>query len=110
LLETVRLFGETSKANMRRISLSSDTAQRRISDMPEDVKDQIITEMKTSPMLFMDESTWVASYAQLLVFMTRIHSGDIKFLFCEELQNTTSRCSGISKNLLILHSCSGTTV
>jgi len=58
-LETVRLFGETSKANMRRISLSSDTAQRRISDMPEDVKDQIITEMKTSsiPMLFMDEST-----------------------------------------------------
>jgi len=95
LLKTVRLLGETSKDNMRQICLSSNTAQRCILDMPEDVKDQVITEMKTSPapMLFVDESTDVTSCAQLLVFMTRIHSGDIKFLFCEELQNT-SRCSG----------------
>jgi len=40
----------------------------------------------------MDESTDVTSCAQLLVFMRYIHSGDIKveFLFCEELQTTTS--------------------
>jgi len=92
LLETVKLLRKTSKANMRRISLCSDIDQRRTSDLPEDVKDQVITKMKTSPipMLFVDESTDVASCAQLLVFMTRIHSGDIKFLFCEELNTTTS--------------------
>jgi len=39
-LQTVKqLFGEASEANIRRISLSSDTNQRSISDMPEDVKD-----------------------------------------------------------------------
>jgi len=71
-------FENYSKANMRRISLCSDIDQRRTSDLPEDVKDQVITEMKTSiPMLFVDESTEVASCPQLLVFMTRIHSGDI---------------------------------
>jgi len=49
-------------------------------------------------MLFVDESTDVASCAQLLVFMTRNHSEDIKFLFCEELHTTTSaRCSGEGK-------------
>jgi len=64
---------------MRRISLSSDTNQRSISDIPEDVKDQVINEMKTSPtpMLSEGESTDVTSCAQLLVFMRYIHSGDI---------------------------------
>jgi len=72
---------------MRRISIFSDIDQRCTSDLPEDVKDRVITEMKTSPtpMLFVDESTYVTSCAQLLVFMTRIHSGDIKIVFCEEL-------------------------
>jgi len=37
---------------MRRISLSSDTFQSRISDMWEDVKDQVINEVKTSPVFF----------------------------------------------------------
>jgi len=33
-----------SKANMRRVSLSSDTIQRHISNTLEDVKDQVINE------------------------------------------------------------------
>jgi len=49
LLEAVKLLlGKTSKANTRRISLCSEIDQRRTSDLPEDVKDQVITEMKTS--------------------------------------------------------------
>jgi len=80
---------------MRRISLSSDTIQRRISDMPKDVKDQVINGIKASPtpMFFhVDESTDVTSCAQLLAFVRYIHSGDIEeeLLFCEELQTTTS--------------------
>ena len=46
--------------------------------MPEDVKDQVTNEMKTStPMLFVDQSIDVTSCAQLLVFVRYIHSGDI---------------------------------
>jgi len=47
--------------------------------MPEDVKDQVINEMKTSPtpMLSVGESTDVTSCAQPLIFMRYIHSGDI---------------------------------
>jgi len=93
LLETEKLLlGKTSKANMRRKSLFGDIDQRCTSDLPENVKDQVITKMKTSPtpMLFVDESTDVTSCAQLLVFMTRIQLGDIKFLFCEELQTTSA--------------------
>jgi len=50
--------------------------------------------MKASPTLYfrVDDSTDVTSCNQLLVFVRFIHSGDIKveFLFCEELQTTTS--------------------
>jgi len=43
LLITVKLLpGEASEAKTRRIYLSRDTVQRGISDMLEDVKDQII--------------------------------------------------------------------
>jgi len=67
---------------MRRISLSSNTNQRSISDMPEDVKDQVINEMKasTTPLFSFggDESTDVTPCTQLLVFVTYIQPGDIK--------------------------------
>ena len=53
LMKTVKLLlEEASDANMRRISLSSDTIQRRISDMPEDVKDQVINESISNSNIF----------------------------------------------------------
>ena len=49
LLKTVELLPvEASEANMRRISLSKETIQRRISDMPEDMNDQAINESISS--------------------------------------------------------------
>jgi len=71
LLKIVKLhLRECSKAKMRRISYSSNTIQRHISDMWEDVKDQVINEMEASPMFFLvDGSTDVTSCAQSLVFM-----------------------------------------
>jgi len=79
---------------MRRISLSSDTFQRRVSSMLEDVKDQV---MNASPVLSfqVDNSTDVSSCAQLLVFVRYIHSGDN----IEEFPSC--------KCFLILQSCSG---
>jgi len=83
------------------MSLSSDTTQRRISDMLEDVKDQVINE-SISLQCFsfqVDDSTDVASFAQLPVFVIYIHSGDIKaeFLFCEELQTTAKNAGVLEK-------------
>ena len=95
LLKTVKLIlGEASEAKMRQLSLSNTTIRRRISDMSEDVKEQVVKEIKAS-LIFsfqIDESTDVSSCALLLVFVRYIHSGDIKeeFLFCNELDTTTT--------------------
>ena len=63
--------------------------------MSEDVKLQVVSEMKTAPLgLFsiqLDESTDVASCAQLICFARYIHDREFKedFLFCLPLQTTT---------------------
>ena len=102
-LKTVKLLlGESSVAKMRQISLSNDIIQRRISDMSEDVKEQVINEMKASPMfsLPVDETTDVASCAHLLVLVRYIHLQDVKeeLLFCSELEAIT-RSADIMKKL-----------
>ena len=76
LLKTVKLLlRKSSEAKMRQLSISNDTIQRRISDMSEDVKEQMINEMKASPMLFLqvDETTDAASP----VFVRYIHLRDV---------------------------------
>ena len=78
---------------MQQISLTNNTIHRRISNMSMDVNEQVLTEIKASPLfsLQLDESTDVSSCSQLLVFVRYIHSGDIKdeFLFCNSLETTT---------------------
>jgi len=109
LLEISRLLlGKGSKANMRRISVSSDITQRRISDMPEGVRGQVINEMKTfpTPVLFVDESTDVTWCAQLLVFVRYIDSGDRSSCFVRNYKLQV-QIFGRSKKLLILQNCSG---
>ena len=56
---------------MRQIPLSNDTVQRQISDMSEDVKEQMIIEMKAFPKFCIEvnEPTDVRSCAQLPVFV-----------------------------------------
>ena len=81
--------------------------------MSEDVKEQVINEMKASPMfsLQMDEATDVASCAQLLVFVRYIHLRDVKeeLLFCSELEATTRSADIMKKKnlFLIQQSCRG---
>ena len=78
---------------MRNISMSDNTIQRRISDMSADVMEQILTEIKASPLFYFQlyETTDVSSCSQLLVFVRYIHLDDIKeeFLFCRILKTTT---------------------
>ncbi|XP_055543289.1 SCAN domain-containing protein 3-like [Wyeomyia smithii] len=87
------VLGEASAAKMRQIALSNNTVQRRIADMSNDVKAQILSEIRLSTLfaIQLDESTDVSSCAQLIVFVKYIHSGELKeeFLFCSELETTT---------------------
>ena len=58
--------------------------------MTMDMKEQVLTEIKTSPLFYfqVDESTDVSSCSQLFIFVRYFNSGDIKdeFLFCSELK------------------------
>ncbi|XP_076325135.1 protein FAM200C-like isoform X1 [Tachypleus tridentatus] len=87
------ILGEASAKKMQQVSLSNNTIQRCISKMSMDVKEQVLTEIKGSPLFSfqLDKSTDVSSCPQLLVFVRYINSGDIKdeFLFCSALETTT---------------------
>ena len=81
--ESVRLMlGEDNVKKLAPLSISNNTVHRRIVDMSEYVKLQVVSEMKTAPLgLFsiqLDESTDVASCAQLFYFARYIHDGDFK--------------------------------
>ncbi|KAI6647156.1 zinc finger BED domain-containing protein 5-like [Oopsacas minuta] len=76
------MLGEDDVKKLAPLSISNNTVHRRIVDMSEDVKLQVISEMITAPLgLFsiqLDESTDVASCAQLICFTRYIHDGDFK--------------------------------
>ena len=93
----ILFLGEAREVKMRQISLSSNTIQRRISDVLDDVKDQVINEMKASPMFSFQvvDSTDVTSCAQLL-----------KSSFVRNCKLQQVRMFWRSKPFLILQSCS----
>ena len=74
---------------------SNDTVCRQIVDMSDDVKQQMIAELKKAPFgkfaIQLDESTDVTACAQLLVFVRYVSGEDFKedFLFCHTLDSTT---------------------
>ena len=81
------ILGETSAKKNKQVPLSNGTIKRHISLMATVVKQQVIAEIKSSPMLSMqvDESTDVVSCPQLLVFVRYIHMEEVKeeFLYCK---------------------------
>jgi len=76
------------------VPLSDDIIGSRIRDMSEDILQQVIADIKSSPIkvsLQLDESTGVSSYSQLLVFVRYVKEKEVEeeFLFCEPLTTTT---------------------
>ena len=88
------ILGKTSAQKIQQVSLSNDTIKGRISQMSANMKQQVINEIKASPMfsLQLDKSTDVASCLQLLVFVRYVRTEDIKekFLYCKVLDSTTT--------------------
>lgn len=93
--EMVRLLvGEKFVQKVENVSLSNDTVKRRISDMSEDIKEQVISEIKSAGLfsIQLDESTDVQSCSQLLVFARYVcDNTDFKeeFLFCKDIELST---------------------
>jgi hypothetical protein len=95
LLEAVRLIlNEDSYKKIMQISLSNDTVRRRIHEMADDIKKQVIEKVNNSPFfsIQLDESTDVSQCSQLMVFVRYINGSCVEeeFLFCEPLPTTTT--------------------
>ena len=89
-------FGENAAQKLNTLPSSNDTMHRRICDLSEDIKQQVIAEIKEAPLsmftIQLDESTDISSCAQLLAYTRYIKDSDFKeeFLFCHPLESTTT--------------------
>ena len=87
------LIGPDAEKKLNQLSLSDNTVQRRISMMADNIKDQVISKVRTAGLfaLQLDESTDVSSCAQLLVYARYLQSNTFKdeFLCCLELSSRT---------------------
>nr|CAB3267858.1 zinc finger BED domain-containing protein 5-like [Phallusia mammillata] len=98
------VLGEKYEKSFREIPLSNNTVKRRIALMSEDIKDQVINEIKDMSVfgLFaiqLDESVDVSSVSQLMVFVRYAVSTSIKeeLLFCSALDTTTKASDVMEK-------------
>lgn len=88
------VLGKEASNKLKLVPLSNNIIQSRINDMSLDILDQVVNDIRTSPLkisLQLDETTDVTNCSQLIVFVRYIHNGGIMedFLFCEDLETTT---------------------
>lgn len=78
------------------LPMSNDTVKHRICEMSEDIKIQVVHEIKHSVFsmfsLQLDETTDVTHCAQLMAFVWYVNAGDVKdeILFCEQFETTAT--------------------
>ena len=76
------------------VLLSNNVIHNRISDLSEDILDQVISDVRSSSQkisLQLDESTHVSNCSQLIALVRYVNDCTVKedFLFCEDLKTTT---------------------
>jgi len=85
--------GTEHRKKLEAVPLSNDAINLRITDISNDILEQVMEELKASPFPFsvqLDESTDVSQCAQLLAYVRYMHADAIKeFLFCKPLSETT---------------------
>ena len=74
------MFGADAVNKLSSLSLSDNTVERRMEEMSEDLKNQVVVEIKQSPIyvLQLDESTNVSFCAQFMVYVRYINNCDFK--------------------------------
>ena len=100
--DIVRLMiGADAVKKLSSLSISDNTVQRRIQEMSKDIKNQVVEQIKQSPIfvLQLDESTDVSSCAQMMIYVRYIHNSNFKdeFLFCQPLESHTRGIDVFSK-------------
>ncbi|XP_042858681.1 zinc finger BED domain-containing protein 5-like [Penaeus japonicus] len=88
------MHGDKMARELETVPLSNDTITRRINDIANDIKCQLIDRVKGSKYaLQLDESTDISNSAQLLVFIRYSFAGKLQedMLFCTVLDGT---CTG----------------
>ncbi len=88
------MIGDSAAAKLGAVPLSNDIVARRIEDMSNDIREQLIEFVKKSPYyaLQLDESTDIAGQAQLLTYVRYLRDKAIEedVLFCRPLQSHTT--------------------
>ena len=104
--KTARIVvGEESKMKLQQIPLSNDSVQRIIVELSDNIKEQVIAEIKNSQFglvsIQLDEITDVVSCSQLLVFSRYMSEKHIKdnILFCSNLLKTNTRAVDVMGEL-----------
>jgi zinc finger BED domain-containing protein 5/7/8/9 len=109
--EVVRIMiGDKEVKKLEPLSISNNTVKRRIVDMSEDVLEQIVEKVNLSPYfsIQLDESTDIASQAQLLVYIRYLDNRNFaeNFLFCKPLvANTTGEAIFNCLNMFFVENC-----
>ena len=88
------LIGEAQARKLDQVPVSNNTVCRRIQDMADYSKSQLVRRMAESPFfaIQLDESTDVTNFPQLLVYVQYIYDFEMieDFLFCKPLEGRTT--------------------
>ena len=87
------VLGKEAAKQLHQVSLSNDIMHDRIVDLSEDILEQVVAGIKSSPKkisLQVDESTDVSSCCQLIIVIRYVKSKEVEesFLFCLLLKTT----------------------
>jgi zinc finger BED domain-containing protein 5/7/8/9 len=105
-----QMIGDKEVKKLEPLSISNNTVKRRIVDMSEDVLEQIGEKVNLSPYfsIQLDESTDIASQAQLLVYIRYLDHSNFteNLLFCKPLvANTTGEVIFNCLNMFFVDNC-----